>query len=51
MNEKRITLKLNPEIYKKVKIKAIAKDESVNTYIETLIAENVDDVDLSALIN
>jgi predicted HicB family RNase H-like nuclease len=51
MNEKRITLKLDAELYKKLKIKATANDESVNGYVKTLISDNVNGVDLSALIN
>ena len=51
MKEKRITLKLDAELYKKLKIKATANDESVNGYVISIISDNVDGVDLSALIN
>lgn len=51
MNDKRITLKMDSELYKKLKIKATANDETVNGYIIALISANVDDVDLAALIN
>ena len=49
-DEKRISLKVDPELYKKLKIKATIKDESVNEYIKSLIADDVADVDLSAII-
>lgn len=49
-DEKRITLKVDPELYKKLKIKATIKDSSVNEYIKSLISADVDDVDLSAII-
>lgn len=50
-NEKRITITLDAERYKKLKIKATANDKTINGYVETLISKNVDSVDLSALLN
>lgn len=50
MNEKRITLKLDDELYKKLKIKATVKDKTINEYIKSLISTDVDSVDLSAII-
>ena len=50
-NEKRFTLKIDPELYKKLKIKATVKDESINEYIKSLIVDAVDNVDLSALMD
>lgn len=50
-DEKRITLKLDPELYKKLKIKATVKDESVNEYIKSLISADVDNVNLSAIVD
>lgn len=49
-DEKRISLKVGPELYKKLKVKATVKDESVNEYIKALIIADVDNVDLSAII-
>lgn len=49
-DEKRISLKVDPELYKKLKIKATVKDESVNEYIKALIIDDVANVDLSAII-
>ena len=48
--EKRISLRVDPELYKKLKIKATVKDESVNEYIKSLIIDDVGNVDLSAII-
>ena len=49
--EKRISLKVDAELYKKLKIKATVKDESVNEYIKSLIVDAVGNVDLSALMD
>lgn len=49
-DEKRITLKVDAELYKKLKVKATVKDSSVNEYIKSLITDDVKDIDLSALI-
>lgn len=49
-DEKRISLKVDPELYKKLKVKATVKDESVNEYIKALIIADVDNIDLSAII-
>ena len=46
-DEKRITLKIDHELYKKLKIKATIKDESINEYIKSLIIADADNVDLS----
>ena len=51
MTDKRITLRIDADLYKKLKIKATCKDESVNEYIISLITAEVDNVDLSAIIN
>lgn len=51
MTDKRITLRIDADLYKKLKIKATCKDESVNEYIISLITADVDNVDLSAIIN
>lgn len=50
-DEKRISLKVDAELYKKLKIKATVKDESVNEYIKSLIVDAVGNVDLSALMD
>lgn len=50
-DEKRITLKVDADLYKKLKVKATVKDESVNEYIKSLISADVVNVDLSALMD
>lgn len=50
-DEKRISLKVDTELYKKLKIKATVNDESVNEYIKSLIVDAVGNVDLSKLID
>lgn len=50
-NQKQFPLRIESELYKKLKIKATIKDVSVNEYIISLISENVNDVDLSAILN
>ena len=50
-NEKRITLRIDAENFKKLKVKAVLKDLSVNEYINTLISDDIGDVDLSGLVD
>ena len=50
-DEKRITLRIDAENFKKLKVKAVLKDLSVNEYINTLIYADVGDVDLSGLVD
>ena len=50
-SEKRITLRIDAENFKKLKVKAVLKDLSVNEYINTLISDDVDNVDLSGLVD
>ena len=50
-NQKQFPLRIESELYKKLKIKATIKDVSVNEYIISLISDNVKDVDLSAILN
>lgn len=50
-NQKQFPLRIETELYKKLKIKATIKDVSVNEYIISLISENVNDIDLSAILN
>ena len=49
--EKRITLRIDADDFKKLKVKAVLKDLSVNEYINTLIADDVGNVDLSGLVD
>ena len=51
MTDKRITLRIDADLYKKLTLTATCKDESVNEYIISLITADVDNVDLSAIIN
>ena len=50
-NQKQFPLRIESELYKKLKIKATIKDVSVNEYIISLISDNVNDIDLSAILN
>ena len=50
-NQKQFPLRIETELYKKLKIKATIKDVSVNEYIISLISDNVNDIDLSAILN
>ena len=50
-SEKRISLKVNPELYKKLKIKATIKDKTVNEYIKSLIVNDVANVNLSRIVD
>ncbi len=47
---KTITVRLDSELHKKLKIKATAVDVSLNEYITSLIADSVDDIDLSGIV-
>ena len=40
-NQKQFPLRIESELYKKLKIKATIKDVSVNEYIISLISDNV----------
>ena len=48
--KKQITIRIDSELHKKLKIKATAKDVSINEYITSLIAESVGNVDLSGIV-
>ena len=48
--KKQISIRLDSELHKKLKIKATAKDSSINEYIISLIAADVDAVDLSGIV-
>lgn len=48
--KKQITIRVDSELHKKLKIKAIAVDSSINEYIISLISENVGDIDLSEIV-
>ncbi len=48
-NKKGFTVRIDNELYKKMKIKATLKDLSVNEYVAALIDADAGDVDLSAL--
>ena len=50
-NQKQFPLRIETDLYKKLKIKATLKDVSINEYVISIISENVNDVDLSAIIN
>lgn len=49
-NNKQITIRIDSELHKKLKIKATAKDVSINEYITSLIAESVESIDLSGIV-
>lgn len=48
---KTITVRLDSELHKKLKIKATAVDVSINEYITSLIANSVDGIDLSGIVD
>ena len=50
-SKKRITLRIDAENFKKLKVKAVLKDLSVNEYINTLISDDIAGVDLSGLVD
>lgn len=50
-HEKRITLRIDADDFKKLKVKAVLKDLSVNEYINTLISNDIGNVDLSRLVD
>lgn len=49
--KKQIPIRIETELYKKLKVKATANDLSVNEYVISLISADVGNVDLSGLIN
>lgn len=50
-DRKQFPIRIDKELYKKLKIKATAKDSTVNEYVTALISADVDNVDLSAFID
>ena len=48
--KKQITIRIDSDLHKKLKIKATAKDVSINEYITSLIAADVGDIDLSGIV-
>lgn len=48
--EKRITLRVDPEVHKKLKLITMVKDISVNEYLNQIIAEKIDDIDPTKLV-
>lgn len=50
MKNKTVTVRMDSDLHKKLKIKAAAKDVSLNEYITSLIADSVADVDLSGIV-
>ena len=49
-SKKQITIRIDSDLHKKLKIKAAAKDVSINEYITSLIADSVGGVDLSGIV-
>jgi len=49
-DKKQITIRIDSELHKKLKITAAAKDVSINEYITALISESVGGVDLSGIV-
>lgn len=47
--KKTITIRVDSDLHKKLKIKATAVDSSINEYITSLIADDVGSVDLSGI--
>ena len=50
-DRKQFPIRIDKELYKKLKIKATAKDSTVNEYVTAVISADVDNVDLSAFID
>ena len=48
--KKTVTVRMDSDLHKKLKIKATAVDISLNEYIISLISADVDDVDLSGIV-
>lgn len=48
--KKTITIRVDSDLHKKLKIKATAVDSSINEYITSLIADDVGSVDLSGIV-
>lgn len=50
MTEKKgLTIRMDKELVKKLKIKVALNDTSINDYVTKLIEDDVDDVDLSKI--
>lgn len=47
---KSFTVRIDMDIYKKLKVKATLNEKSTNDYLRELIADDVADVDLSNII-
>lgn len=50
-DKKQITIRIDSELHKKLKITATAKDVSINDYITALISDSVGNVDLSGIVD
>ena len=48
--KKTVTVRMDSDLHKKLKIKATAVDSSLNEYIISLITADVDAVDLSGIV-
>ena len=48
--KKTVTVRMDSDLHKKLKIKATAVDVSLNEYIISLISADVDAVDLSGIV-
>ena len=48
--KKTVTVRMDSDLHKKLKIKATAVDVSLNEYILSLISADVDAVDLSGIV-
>ena len=49
--KKTVTVRMDSDLHKKLKIKATAVDVSLNEYIISLISADVDAVDLSGIVD
>ena len=49
--KKTVTVRMDSDLHKKLKIKATAVDVSLNEYIISLISADVDAVDLSGIVS
>ena len=50
IGKKTVTVRMDSELHKKLKIKATAVDSSINEYIISLIVDDVGDVDLTGIV-